>query len=81
VSEVGVPETLKIRGHNPLTLLYRALSAGLHDQNDKECLQLAASVRVVLYELADRVGQALKDERELQEALARLAPKSPQSGS
>jgi len=69
----AIPESLKIRGHNPLKLLHRALSEGIHDLGDEQCLSLASSIRVVLTELADRVGQALKDERELQDALNRLS--------
>ena len=58
----AVPESLRISGHNPITLVYAALSDGLHAQSDEECLRLATSVRVVLTELADRIVQALKDE-------------------
>lgn len=72
----GVPEALKISGHNPLTLLYRALSEGVHDKTDDECLNLASSVRIVLTELAERITQALKDERELQGAVTRLLQRS-----
>lgn len=68
----GIPESLRIHGHNPLTLLYRALSEGLHDRSDEECLMLARSIRLVLTELAERIGQALRDERELHEAVTRL---------
>jgi hypothetical protein len=71
----GIPEVLKIKGHNPLTLLYAALSDGLHDATDAHCLELAGSVRVVLSELADRIGQALKDESELNVAVTRLLTK------
>jgi hypothetical protein len=73
----GIPEALKINGQNPLTLLYSALSDGLHDQNDTHCLEMASSVRVVLTELAERIGQALKDERELLDAVTRLLAKKP----
>ncbi len=76
VSEVGVPDVLKIGGHNPLTLIHRALSEGLHDHTDEGCLELAASIRVVLYELAERIALALKDEREMQAAVARLVTRS-----
>ena len=34
----GIPEVLLVSGHNPLTLLHSALSAGLHEQEDEECL-------------------------------------------
>jgi hypothetical protein len=44
-----------------------------HDKTDEECLELAHAARVVLAELADRLGQVLKDEAELKAAVARLA--------
>jgi hypothetical protein len=68
----AVPQTLLINGHNPLLLLHSALSDGLHDRTDEQCLEIAASVRVVLGELAERLSQALKDEAELTRALAKL---------
>ena len=68
----ALPQALLINGHNPLTLLYRALSGGLHEQTDEDCLKLAHDVRVVLVELADRIGQTLKDEAELTDAISRL---------
>ena len=68
----GVPEALRIRGQNPLTLLYAALSEGIHDEPDEYCLELAGSIRVVLTELAERIGLALKDEQELNDAVTRL---------
>jgi hypothetical protein len=63
---------LLINGHNPLTLLYSALSIGIHEQTDEKCLELAHDVRVVLIELSERFGQALKDEAELDSAVSRL---------
>ena len=80
------PDVQLIHGHNPITLLYKALSDGLHDQSDEVCLESAESVRVILTELADRIGQALKDDAELRGAVSRLmsGPKheaSPESPS
>jgi len=68
----AIPQSLLINGHNPLSLLHSALSEGLHAQTDDECLELATSIRVVLSELAERLGQALKDEAELNAAVSRL---------
>jgi hypothetical protein len=68
----AIPQALLINGQNPLTLLHSALSVGLHDQTDETCLELAHDVRVVLIELAERLGQALKDEDELNTAVSRL---------
>jgi hypothetical protein len=68
----AMPESLLINGHSPLKLLYRALSDGIHNLSDEECLGYASSVRVVLGELSDRLSQALKDEVEITNALNRL---------
>ena len=68
----AVPEVLRIDGHNPLTLLHSALSQGLHAESDESCLDLAKSIRVVLADLADRIGQALKERAELETAVSHL---------
>jgi len=68
----GIPSALLLSGHNPLTLLHAALSEGLHAQTDEECLALATSIRIVLADLADRLGHALKDRAELDAAVSRL---------
>jgi len=68
----AIPPALLINGHNPLTLLHTALSQGVHNLPDQECLELAKSIRVVLFELAEKLGEALKDEKELTDAVAKL---------
>jgi hypothetical protein len=68
----GLPESLLIDGHNPLTLLHTALSRGLHEQDDAVCLGLAQSIRIVLAELAERMGEALKEEAELKSAVSKI---------
>jgi hypothetical protein len=68
----AIPASLFIDGHNPLTLLHRALSKGVHGKTDEECLEIAQDIRVVLVRFADLVGQALKEQRELSDAVARL---------
>jgi hypothetical protein len=75
----AIPEVLKIDGHSPLTLLHAALSQGLHELTDSECLEYAASVRIVLTQLADRIAQALKDEAEIRGALSRLLNRKPRT--
>lgn len=68
----AMPQALLVNGHNPLTLLHLALSKGVHELSDEQCLQIAHDVRVVLVELAERLGQALKDEAEINTAISRL---------
>lgn len=77
----GIPQSLLINGHNPLTLLHAALSEGLHAQTDEECLELATSIRVVLTDLVDRIGLALKEEAELNTAVSRLLKASAQKAN
>jgi len=69
---VAIPPSLLINGHNPLTLLHKALSKGLHAQSDDECLALATSIRLVLEELTERSAAAMKDHAELKAALGML---------
>ncbi len=68
----GLPSVLMIDGHNPLTLLHTALSQGLHEENDKNCLEMAQSIRTVLTELAERMSTILKDQQELHSAVTKL---------
>ncbi len=71
----ALPESLRIDKHNPLTLLHGALSEGVHDKTDQECLDIAQSIRIVLGELASRLAQALKDEAELKNAISKIMKK------
>ena len=67
-----MPESLIIDGHSPISLLYRALSSGVHELSDEECLKLAGTVRLVLGELSERLSALLKDKAELTEAVSTL---------
>ena len=60
-----MPESLLINGHSPILLLHRALSRGVHELSDEECLKLASTVRLVLGELSERLSAILKDQAEL----------------
>lgn len=74
----AVPQSLLVNGRNPLALLHTALSVGVHELTDERCLERAHDVRMVLADLVERMGQALKDEAELTAAVNRLAkPASP----
>jgi len=69
----ALPESLKINGYDPLKLLHSALSEGVHLHTDEECLQQAEDIRIVLFEFAERLAEALKDEVTLNSAVNRLA--------
>jgi hypothetical protein len=70
--KTAIPQSLLVDSHNPLTLLHNALSEGLHEMTDDECLALARSIRVLLIELAERITTALKEEAELKSAVSQL---------
>ncbi len=72
IAKDAMPESLLINGHSPILLLHSALSKGVHELTDEQCLELASSIRVVLGELSDKLSQALKDEAELTRALSTL---------
>ena len=67
-----MPESLLINGQNPMLLLHRALSQGVHELSDQECLELASSVRVVLGRLSEKLSDILKDDEEVKGALSTL---------
>jgi hypothetical protein len=68
----AIPDSLKINGMNPLTLLHNALSGGLHSDDDVECLEIAQDIRTVLTAMANRTSELLKSESGLKEAVTRL---------
>jgi hypothetical protein len=68
-----IPESLLIDGHhNPLTLLYQVLSEHLHDRTDAECLENAKSIRLILFELSERINNTMKRRRELTDAISKF---------
>ncbi|MFO1242291.1 MAG: hypothetical protein U1E36_03715 [Rickettsiales bacterium] len=68
----AIPQALLINGRNPLTLLHSALSEGVHTKTDEECLAIAESIRIVLFEFVEKLSQAMKNDLELNEAVNRL---------
>ena len=67
-----IPESLLINGQSPILLLHHALSRGVHELSDEECLKLASTIRLVLGELSERLSAILKDRAELTEAIFTL---------
>ncbi len=70
--EAVIPKSIFIHKQNPLVLLSRALGRGIHAKTDEECLQLATQIRLVLTELVENIDAALKDEKELKQAVTDL---------
>lgn len=70
--EDAIPQVLLVDGQNPMTILYKILSVGVHELNDEQCFDLAKNIRVVLVDFADRVENALRERKELQDSLTKL---------
>jgi hypothetical protein len=68
----AVPKKLMIKTANPLTLLHDALSNGVHNLDDETCLKYATAGREVLEKLLELMHEALKEEKNLDEAVALL---------
>jgi len=66
------PQSLLIEGKNPLKLLHQALSQGIHDHSDDECLALAQGIRVVLSELIERMDSLSQEKGKLADAVKLL---------
>jgi hypothetical protein len=70
--KAALPQGLLINGHNPLTALHRALSVGLHDKSDEECLESARAVRVVLGNLVEKISILRQDNKDLHDSVQHL---------
>ena len=68
----GLPPSLYIDGHNPLTLLHDAVSEGLHAESDESCMAYATSVRVVLEDMVRRIDLALAEQANVKDAVSKL---------
>ncbi len=69
----ALPSSLSIRGQNPIALLHTALSEGIHALDDETCLEYAQAIRTVLFETADRLSAAMRDDAEVIKAVQLLS--------
>lgn len=67
-----LPTSLYIEGQNPLKLLHSAVSKGIHNMTDEECLEYAESIRIILFELTERIDAYLKETAEIHKAISIL---------
>lgn len=66
------PGSYTFNGQNVFKVLYGALSDGIHDKSDDDCLSAATSVRVCLDFLIKRVYRAAEEQKLLEESLKKL---------
>jgi hypothetical protein len=71
----ALPDGLLIKGHNPLTLIHNALSAGLHAHSDENCLELATTIRLVMIDFAEKLAIFRKTQSDLDNAVLKLLQK------
>ena len=67
-----IPEKLFINDQNPILALHHALSVGVHNFSDEQCLALARDVRILLGDLSERMAFVIKDDAEVGRALSSL---------
>jgi hypothetical protein len=67
-----LPQASRPDGLNPLGILYDALSDGIHDLSDEECLQHAVSVRSVLTFIVEKVENERRVKGEFTAAMRSL---------
>ena len=70
--KLAIPPSLLINGRNPLLLLHDALSDGIHEYTDAQCLEFAKTIRLILTDLSEKISMALKEKAELKEAVEKL---------
>jgi hypothetical protein len=70
--KLAIPASLLINGRNPLLLLHDALSDGIHEYTDAQCLEFATIIRLILTDLSEKISIALKEKAELKEAVEKL---------
>jgi hypothetical protein len=71
-----LPSSLMQGEHNPLGVLYRILSEGIHAMSDEECLEYAVAIRETLVSLVDQIAVSKKS-RTLSGSIKKLLKKSP----
>jgi hypothetical protein len=68
----AIPAVLLINGQNPLLLLHDLLSEGIHQVDDRECLERAQETEVILCDIASRMHIALTENKSVKAALASI---------
>ncbi len=64
-----LPKNLFIENENPLKLIHKVLSQGIHNFNDQECLELAQNLRIVLIEFTKRLNDLKQNQNKIKAAV------------
>ena len=68
----ALPKALIIGEQNPLTVLHKATSKGLHEETDAVCLAKAQAIRKVLVWMIEAIDGILKNRKEVENAIKEL---------
>ncbi len=72
IASTVLPESLQVAGNNPLSVIYSALSEGLHVQDDETCLNLAHNIREALTYLVHQINLQTQGKRQFTESLKQI---------
>jgi hypothetical protein len=75
-----VPAALRPDGVNPLNAIYQALSVGLHELSDEDCLEFAAALRESLVYLVEAVTEQRKNAQKYKAAISGVLSKLEKVG-
>jgi hypothetical protein len=76
----AIPAVLLIDEQNPLALLHDLLSEGIHQLDDRECLERAQEAEVILCEIADRMQVAVTERKAVKAALTSIMKRKKADG-
>jgi hypothetical protein len=70
-----LPSTLQPDGYNPLKALYSALSDGLHNKSDEDCLEKAEAIKEILIYLLEQIEVHKHKSKRFSEKMKKLLEK------
>ncbi len=70
-----LPTSLRPDGMNPLDVLHSALSEGLHERDDEDCLEYADAIKKVLTYLVNQILKKKEDSKVFTEGMRKLLNK------
>jgi hypothetical protein len=71
-----LPDSLRPGGHNPLGILYGALSGGIHEYDEDKCSELAPQIKKVLEYLIKVLHTHKTESREFKDSMGNLLGKA-----
>lgn len=67
-----LPKALIPDGQNTLKIMYSALSDGLHNKTDEDCLKISQSLRACIVFLVKKIQERNEDEKDFAEAIKNI---------